>query len=281
VYFAKCHEAPNVLYEIGRLREIAFRDAGEGTGKAVDLDSCDAYYLQLFIWNTASRQIVGAYRVGPTDTIIERYGKTGLYTNTLFAYENRFLEEIGPALELGRSFVRIECQKSYTPLLLLWKGIGAYVARNPRYKILFGPVSISNDYQPVSRQLMVTFFRKQGGVEDLTRLVRARSPFRKRPFQKWDAESGSMGLWDIEDLSAMVADIESDQKGIPVLLRQYLKLGGQLLSFNIDRNFADALDGLIMVDLTRTDPKMLTRYLGSEGSAKFQEYHRLPAAVNG
>lgn len=200
VYYAKCHEIPNVLFEIGRLRETAFRDAGEGTGKAIDLDSCDAYYVQLFLWNSRTRQIVGAYSIGPTDTIMERYGKSGLYTSTLFAFENRFLDELGDALELGRSFVRVEYQKSYT--LLLWKGIGGYVARNPRYKILFGPVSISNDYQPVSRQLMVNFFRQQSGVEDRTRLVRARSPFRTRPFERWNAQQ-----WDIEDLSAMVADI--------------------------------------------------------------------------
>jgi putative hemolysin len=273
VYYAKCHEIPNTLFEIGRLRETAFREAGEGTGKAIDLDSCDAYYLQLFIWNSDTRQIVGAYRVGPTDTIIERYGKTGLYTSSLFAFDDRFLEAIGTALELGRSFVRAEYQKSYTPLLLLWKGIGAYVARNPRYKVLFGPVSISNDYRAVSRHLMVTFFRQQSGMEDLTRLVKARSPLRN-PVKQWGAGLGSMGLCDIEDLSALVADVEIDQKGIPVLLRQYLKLGGQLVSFNVDRNFSDALDGLIVVNLTRTDPKMLVRYLGAEGSANFLEYHR-------
>lgn len=269
VYYAKCHEVPNVLFEIGRLRETAFRDAGEGTGKAIDLDSCDAYYMQMFLWNSRTRQIVGAYRIGQTDAIMERYGKSGLYTSTLFAFENRFLDELGEALELGRSFVRVEYQKSYTPLLLLWKGIGGYVARNPRYKILFGPVSISNDYQPVSRQLMVNFFRQRIGVEDRTRLVKARSPFRTRPFERWNARQ-----WDIEDLSAMVADIETDQKGIPVLLRQYLKMGGELLGFNVDRNFSDSLDGLIVVDLTRTDPKMLNRYLGVEGSARFLEYHR-------
>jgi putative hemolysin len=169
--------------------------------------------------------------------------------------------------------VRAEYQKSYTPLLLLWKGIGAYVARNPRYKVLFGPVSISNDYRAVSRHLMVTFFRQQSGMEDLTRLVKARSPLRN-PVKQWGAGLGSMGLCDIEDLSALVADVEIDQKGIPVLLRQYLKLGGQLVSFNVDRNFSDALDGLIVVNLTRTDPKMLVRYLGAEGSANFLEYHR-------
>ena len=264
VYYGKCSEIPNVLYEIGRLRETSFRDAGEGTGKAIDLDSCDAYYVQLFLWNHETREIIGAYRIGPTDTILRRYGKSGLYTSTLFTFGDKFLQDMGDALELGRSFVRVEYQKNFTPLLLLWKGIGGYVARNPRYKILFGPVSISNDYQPLSRQLMVNFFRRHSS-DDRARLVKARSPFRMRPIKD--------GNWDIEDLSAMVADIETDQKGIPVLLRQYLKMGGQLLGFNVDRDFSDSLDGLIVVDLTRTDPKMLVRYMGANGSAQFLDYH--------
>ena len=218
------------------------------------------------MWNSETRQIIGAYRIGPTDTILERYGKGGFYTNTLFAFENRFLAELGDGLELGRSFVRVECQKSYMPLLLLWKGIAAYVARNPRYKTLFGPVSISNNYQPESRQLMINFFRRKTGVENRALLVKARSPFRVRQLHQ--------GNWEVEDLSAMVADIETDQKEIPVLLRQYLKMGGELLGFNLDRNFSDSLDAFIVVDLTRTDPKMLSRYMGAENSARFLEYHR-------
>jgi putative hemolysin len=273
-FYARAHEIPNVLREIGRLREITFRDSGEGTGKSIDLDAFDAHYVHLFIWNRQARELVGAYRLGATDTIIERFGKRGLYTSTLFSFHNRFLDRIGTALEVGRSFVRAEYQKTYAPLLLLWRGIGAYVAQNPQYKILFGPVSISNDYQPMSRQLMVTFFKEQNHLEELARLVRARSPFRKKHLKQWDYEEGSMRLWDIEDLAALVADIETDSKGLPVLLRQYLKLGGKLLGFNVDRNFADALDGLIMVDLTRTDSRMLERYLGKEGSANFLAYHQ-------
>jgi putative hemolysin len=274
VYYATACEIPNLLREIGRLRELTFRQAGEGTGKQIDLDPYDAYYLQLFIWNKQTREVVGAYRLGPTDSITRRFGTEGLYTSTLFAFDHQFLEKIGTALELGRSFVRPEYQRSFTPLLLLWKGIGAYVARNPQYKNLFGPVSISNDYQPMSRQLMVNFFHEQGSAEELTSLVKARSPFRSNPLKQWDTGAATMRLWDIEDLSALVADIETDQKGIPVLLRQYLKLGGRLLAFSVDRNFADVLDGLIIVDLTRTDPKMLSRYLGAAGSANFLRHHQ-------
>lgn len=224
--------------------------------------------------------MVGAYRLGATDVIRATRGKAGLYTSTLFEMKDEFLNTIGTALELGRSFVRSEYQKSYVPLLLLWKGIGAYVTRNPRYRTLFGPVSISNDYHEISRQLMVTFFRENGDGT-LMDFVKARSPFRKKPLKRWDDASGSLREWNIEDLDALVADIEIDQKGLPVLLRQYLKLGGRLLGFNVDRDFAHTLDGLILVDLTRTDLRMLQRYLGKQGAARFLAYHAAQPALGG
>lgn len=277
VVLGRAQEMPNVVREIGRLRELTFRKTGEGTGRSIDLDEFDGYYLHLFVWNRESREIVGAYRLGPSDEILRRFGKKGLYTSTLFAYKQAFLDRIGPALELGRSFVREEYQKSYAPLLLLWKGIGQFVLRNPRYKVLFGPVSISNEYNPASRQLIVDFLKTYSQSEPLSRLVRARSPFRTRPIraiQDLNEDLAGTAEWDIEELSALIADIETDSKGVPILLKQYLKLGGKLVAFNVDPQFADALDGLIVVDLTQTDSRVLDRYMGKEGAAAFLEYNR-------
>lgn len=274
---ARAHEVPACLREIGRLRELTFRQTGEGTGKSIDLDEFDAYYRHLFIWNKETREVVGAYRLGASDEILNRFGTKGLYTNTLFAYKRAFVDRIGPALEMGRSFVRAEYQKNYAPLLLLWKGIGKFVARSPRYKVLFGPVSISNEYNPASRQLIVKFLETYSQCEDLAKLVRARSPFRTRPLrvlEDLNEDLNGAAVWDIEELSALIADIETDQKGVPVLLKQYLKLGGKLLAFNLDSHFADALDGLIVVDLTQTDARVLERYMGKEGAAGFMGYHR-------
>jgi len=146
-YLTTAIHIPSVLNELGRLREITFRAAGEGTGKSLDTDEFDAHYLHLFVWNARATELVGAYRLAPTDAMRARHGTRGLYTATLFRYGDPFLDRIGPALELGRSFIRQEYQKGFAPLLLLWKGIGAFVARNPQYKVLFGPVSISNQYQ--------------------------------------------------------------------------------------------------------------------------------------
>ena len=179
-----------------------------------------------------------------------------------------FLERIGPAIELGRSFVRPEYQKTYSPLLLLWRGIGQFLVRNPRYKVLFGPVSISTDYSTASRQLMVHFLRAYRQSYDLAPMVRARNPFRASP-SRIAQELVKAQVWDIEELSTLVADIDVDRKGVPILLKQYLKLGGQLVAFNVDRNFANALDGLIVVDLRKTDTRLLERYLGEEGAATF------------
>ncbi len=278
VYITAANRIPNVVREIGRLREITFRQTGEGTGRTIDLDEFDTYYLHLFVWNKAAREVVGAYRLGQSDWILQNFGIKGFYTATLFSYHRAFIEQVNPALEMGRSFVRAEYQRSYAPLLLLWRGIGVYARQNPQYKILFGPVSISNDYHPNSRELMVTFLKQYCRAENLEGLVRARSPFRTRPMPRRENVLDGGVAWDIEELSTFIADIETDQKGVPVLLKQYLKLGGKLLGFNIDSHFSKALDGLIVVDLVKTDPRLLDRYMGKAGAAEFLAFHQSQAA---
>lgn len=285
VWCAGAEQIPHLLHEIGRLREITFRAAGEGTGKALDVDSFDAYYQHLFIWNQEQREIIGGYRFGRTDEILARFGKRGLYTYTLFAYRTAFLRSIGPALELGRSFVRPEHQKSYAPLMLLWKGIGRYIAQHPQYRVLFGPVSITNEYRTASRRLMVEFLKANSFQPQLARFVRPRIPFESRTLSMAQTllglKSSTISAADIEEVSAFVADIEPDAKGVPVLLRQYLKLGGKVLAFNLDPDFGDALDGLIMVDLLDSDVRTLERYMGRTEAEAFRAYHAAALARMG
>lgn len=268
VLLAKSEEIPNVLHEIGRLREVTFREAGEGTGKPIDLDRFDEHYWHLFVWNRQAKEVAGAYRLGQSEEILARFGPAGFYTSRLFRWKRSFLDRISPALELGRSFVRPEYQKSYAPLLLLWKGIGQFLLRNPQYKLLFGPVSISNGYTAASRNLIVKFLSAYRRSGELAPLVRARNPFRLQGSKLADELIGAT-VWDIEELSALIADVEMDRKGVPVLLKQYLKLGGELVAFHVDRRFANALDGLIVVDLRKTDARVLERYMGKEGAARF------------
>jgi putative hemolysin len=272
IQYARAPQIPWCLQEIGRLRELTFRAVGEGTGKASDIDLFDAYYLHLFLWDREANAIVGAYRMGLADEILSRYGERGLYTRSLFRYGSRLLQTLNPAIELGRSFVRAEYQRGFSPLLLLWRGISQFIVRSPQYAVLFGPVSISNSYAPISRQLMVDYLRAHNIETRLARHVRPRHPFRAvRSRTKNEVEVADFK--DIEHLSRAIKRIEHDSKGIPILLKQYLKMGGRLLGFSADDKFSDALDGLIVVDLRASEPRVLARYMGEEGAAAFFAHH--------
>lgn len=273
VYYAEAGQIPHLMREMGRLRELTFRAVGEGTGRAFDLDRFDDYYIHLFVWNRARTELVGAYRLGQVDEIVRKFGMQGLYTSTLFRYRRRLLKRLGPALELGRSFVRAEYQKNFSPLLLLWRGVALYVAQHPRYKILFGPVSVNNDYQSSSRQLMVAFLKANNFIPELARLVKARKPLRTNPFHAWNLKRQRAVVNDLDEVETLISDLESELKGVPILLRQYLRLGGKLLGFNVDPAFSYVLDGLILVDLTETDPLLLTKYMGHDRLAAFLAFH--------
>lgn len=273
VFHAVADQIPKTLREIGRLREIAFRNANEGTGKAMDLDWFDTHYIHLFLWNGDTNEIIGAYRLGKADEILSRFGKRGLYSHTLFDYGVDLLDRMNPAIELGRSFVRPEYQKTFPPLFLLWKGIAQYVARHPQYKTLFGTVSIGNDYHPIAQRFIVECLSQKDYRHELADLVRSRTPFRDRTISRRAFGGWSPLLADIDEVSTLVSDVETDRRGIPILLKQYLKLGGKLLAFNVDRSFSNVIDGLIVVDLAQTDSRLLARLMGEEAAEQFFEYH--------
>jgi putative hemolysin len=273
VYLGTAREIPQLLREVGRLREIAFRGAGEGTGKSRDLDLFDDYYSHILLWHKTKRELVGAYRAGKTAEILAKRGIIGLYTSTLFRYDERIFQKLGPALELGRSFVRPEYQRQYAPLLLLWKGIARMVARQPEIPVLFGAVSISNDYNAASREMIYRFFEARMKDNELAGLIEPRRPFRPAPLHKWDCRGMSQALRDLDELSQPINDVETDGKGLPILLRQYAKIGGKLLGFNVDRKFSNVLDGLVVVDLRQTEPAVLERYMGREGAMRFRQVH--------
>lgn len=273
VYLGTARELPHLLHEVGRLREITFRQVGEGTNKSLDLDRFDDYYWHLLLWNKAKRELVGAYRAGNTQEILAEHGVAGLYTSTLFKYDERLFERLGPAFELGRSFVRPEYQRQYAPLLLLWKGIAGLIALKPEIPVLFGAVSISNDYSRASREMIYRFFESRILNDALSTMVEPRRPFRPALLRRWDCRGMYRALRALDDLAEPINDIETDGKGLPILLRQYSKIGGKLLGFNVDRKFSNALDGLVVVDLRQTDPSVLERYMGRESAAKFRNLH--------
>lgn len=262
VLLATRDDCPFVVREIGRLREQTFRKAGEGTGKPVDLDDFDDHYLHLVLWRKDLREIAGAYRLCGTDR-----AEGQLYTKTLYRFSPQFFEQISPAVELGRSFIRPEHQRSFQPLLLLWRAIGEYVARNPQYRFLFGPVSISNSYQKASRVLMANTLLRLVGMPEIASFAKPRRPFIHMPVSDLPEPES------IEDMESWIADLEPTGEGLPVLIRQYLKMGGRFATFHVDHSFGQTLDGLIVVDLTKTEPKFLERYLGKDGAARFRAYH--------
>ena len=269
VLIADSKQIPNVLHEIGRSREETYREIGEGTGKSLDLDEFDEYYRHMFLWSTRDQRVAGAYRIAATADVLATRGIKGLYTSTLFHYERDFFEHIGPAVELGRSFIAREYQKQYAPLLLLWKGIARFVQSRPECPVLFGAVSISSDYNSLSRTLIVNFLN--GHIDGkMSEWVRPRRGYRPKPLVPKHVKDLNRLLSSVEELSSSVQDLERDGKGLPVLIRQYLKIGGKMLGFNVDPNFSNALDALVMADLRRATTGMLERCMGRAGAAEFR-----------
>jgi putative hemolysin len=271
VFLADSREIPRIVDEIGRLREMTFREAGEGTGRERDTDSFDRYYQHLFLWSRGQNRIAGAYRLALTAQVLPERGPEGLYTSTLFRYDPELFERIGPAIELGRSFVCREFQKSYSPLLLLWKGILHFVSRNPEAAVLFGAVSISHEYREASRTLIASYLLRRAS-HPAARLVQARN---QKPIPNpdpWISRLAGLAR-GIQDVSAAIADIGTDAKEVPPLVRHYLNVGGRLLGLAADPAFSDCLDALMLADVRSAPPSMLRRCMGQSDAKAFLEYH--------
>ncbi len=275
VYRAQAPQIPSMMRELGRLRELSFRLAGEGTMQSLDLDSFDSLYDHILLWNSERSELVGAYRVGRCDEILRRFGKRGLYLNTLFDLGPEFLRRTAPALELGRSFVRPEYQKNSGALHLLWKGIGAFLAQNPQYRNLIGPVSISNDYSKYSQRLLLNSLVTHHFHAGLAKSVKARHPLPKSMYSNWDALLHKGTILEIEEMLPLIENLEWDAKSVPVLLRHYLRLGGRIVSFHRDHSFSSCLDALVVVDVRAIEPRVLSKYLGTEGAQKYADHHGL------
>ncbi|MFB9842728.1 GNAT family N-acyltransferase [Mucilaginibacter ginsenosidivorans] len=249
---------PNIIREIGRLRELTFREIGEGTNKSVDLDEYDIYYHHLFIWDTEAKRIVGAYRIGLGDEIFYSFGKKGFYVTELFKIKEQFMPVLRKSLELGRSFIRKEYQQKPLPLFLLWKGILKYLIDNPRYRYLIGPVSISNTFSKFSKSLIVDYINRNHFDHEMAQFVRPRKKF-KVDFASIDTDVLMAGEDSFKGLDNMISDIETQSMKVPVLLRQYIALNAKIICFNIDPKFADCLDGFLVLDLQKVPQDILDK----------------------
>jgi len=258
VFIVPTATIPNVIREIGRLRELTFREIGEGTNKSIDLDEYDIYYNHLFIWDTDAKLIVGAYRIGLGDEIFYSLGKKGFYVTELFKIKEQFTPVLRKSLELGRSFIRKEYQQKPLPLFLLWKGILKYLIDNPRYRYLIGPVSISNSFSKFSKSLIVDYINRNHFDEELAQYVRPRKKFRV-DFSSIDTDLLMAGEDSFKGLDNLISEVETRSMKVPVLLRQYISLNAKIICFNIDPKFADCLDGFLVLDLQKVPQDILEK----------------------
>ncbi len=249
VYCAPTIKIPNILNEIGRLREVTFRAVGEGTNRSIDLDEFDLYYHHLFIWDNDTNRIVGAYRVGKGKDIIDRYGVKGFYIHTLFKIRKEMLPVLYESIELGRSFIVEDYQRKPFPLFMLWKGILYFLIKNPEYRYLVGPVTISGKYTDVSKELIMKFIKRNHWNEEFARYIIPRCKYRVETNDP-DVEVMVEASGDnIATLDKVIGDIEPSSDKLPVLLKKYISLNGRITGFNIDPKFNMCLDGLLILDL--------------------------------
>ncbi|WP_372752467.1 lysophospholipid acyltransferase family protein [Labilibaculum sp.] len=257
VYCAPSSKLPNILTELGRLREITFREVGEGTNLSIDVDEYDLYYHQMFIWDEDEHKIVGAYRVGKGNEILSEYGLKGFYLQSLFRMSKKFQPVLHESLELGRSFIVKEYQKKPMPLFLLWKGILYFLLKNPQSRYLIGPVSISNKYSDLSKDLIIKFIMRNYFNYDLGQFIKSRKKFKVK-IKGLDVDILlEAAKSDINKLDELIGDFEITNDKLPVLLKKYISLNAKIIGFNIDPNFNDCLDGLIVVDLFNVPIKVI------------------------
>lgn len=276
VYCAPYSAVKNLMPEIARCREESFRSVGEGSGSALDSDRFDRYYEHLLLWDRRNACIAGGYRVGRVDRILRNKGISGLYSRSLYRYDQRFIGNLGNALEMGRSFIVPAYQRKPSALDLLWRGIGRYVALHPQYHSLFGPVSVSREYSDTARALisdtMMDHYRVEPSLADCVRPLR---PMNKVP-RVWSQQLMNE-LSNLKLLNQVIA-LTDPGKTVPVLLRHYLSLNGRFVCFHLDRRFNDTLAGLIVVDLRTTPEKYLLRYLGEDGLNAFKRTQGMTCA---
>ncbi|MCP5243637.1 MAG: lysophospholipid acyltransferase family protein [Burkholderiales bacterium] len=257
----------SVMREIGRLRELSFRQVQEGTGNALDIDSYDRYYRHLILWDEDELEIIGSYRIGEAGEILREYGQKGLYTNSLFEFDETFIPYLEHAIELGRSFIQPRYQGKRS-LDYLWYGIGAYLHQHPEIKYLFGPVSMSNSWPEAAQQIIAGFYSRLFSSDKA--LVKARLPFHFDPVNDFTALNAVTSEAEYKQAYAELKK-KMDVFGVkvPVLYKQYVELcrpgGCRFLGFNIDPKFSNCVDAMILVQINAIKEKKFQRYIESHG----------------
>ena len=272
VYFAPYKRLGPVMEQIAIAREKTFRAVGEGTGLSQDSDEFDPHYRHLFLWDKSKSRIAGAYRVGLVDEIVAIYGVQGLYSRSLYKYDDAFIQKLGSAIEMGRSFIDPDYQRRSVSLNLLWRGIGQVLLKMPRYHTLFGSVSISRNYSDLARSLIADAMLTNFRAKEFSQLVEPMNPLRVMN-RVW-TDDMLAELANVKTLNKLIGRCDPG-KALPVLLRHYLSLDGKLVCFNIHSSFNNSMEGLIIVDVRNTEQKTLSKFLGVEGLKYFLSFHEV------
>jgi putative hemolysin len=261
IYLFNEGNSSTVMREIGRLREQAYRAVGEGTGNRRDLDRFDMYYRHLVLWDEEELEIAGAYRFVDSHKVVREMGTQGLYSGSLFKLDAKKCSFLNRGLELGRSFV----QQRYwgkRSLDYLWYGLGAFLVKNPDYRYLFGPVSISNSMPTLAKELLIYFYTLYFPSQIDTSCSRNPFTFSQPLSQLKPVFSGNNYKTDFKKLKSLLANLKT---AVPPLYKQYAELcepgGVSFLDFNIDPAFNNCVDGLVIVDTDKLKPKKRKRYL--------------------
>ncbi|MFL1011081.1 GNAT family N-acyltransferase [Flavisericum labens] len=249
VFLAEAKKVPSILREIGRLREITFREVGEGTNEAIDLDDFDNYYHHMFLWDNERQVLVGAYRMGLGSQIFDRYGINGFYLQDLFRFEPELYKMMSESIEMGRAFIIKEYQQKPMPLFLLWKGIVHTTLRYPEHNYLIGGVSISNQFSNFSKSLMIEFMKSHYYDPYIAQYVRPKKEFKvilkdaDKDFVFDETEA------DLNKFDRIIDEVEPGALRLPVLLKKYIKQNAKLVAFNVDPLFNNSVDGLMYIKI--------------------------------
>lgn len=272
VYLSPASCIPNILREIGRLREITFREVGEGTNEAIDLDKFDTYYHHMFLWDSDKNIIAGAYRMGLGSHIFSKYGIDGFYLQDLFRFEPELFKMMSQSIEMGRAFIIKEYQQKPMPLFLLWKGIVHTTLRHPEHKYLIGGVSISNQFSNFSKSLMIEFMKSHYYDPYFAQYVRPKKEFKVKLKDAdkdfvFDATEADLNKFD-----KIIDEVEPGALRLPVLLKKYIKQNARLVAFNVDPLFNNAVDGLMYIkiaDLPESTVRPVMEEFQAEMERKF------------
>ena len=273
VFLVTAEKIPNILHEIGRLREITFREVGEGTNEAIDLDKFDEYYHHMFLWDDDAQMIAGAYRMGFGSIIFPKYGLEGFYLNELFKFEPELNDMLSQSIEMGRAFIISEYQLKPMPLFLLWKGIVHTTLHYPEHKFLIGGVSISNQFSEFSKSLMIEFMKSNYYDPYVAQYIKPKKEFKvklkhaDKDFVFNETEA------DLNKFDKIIDEIEPGSLRLPVLIKKYIKQNAKVVAFNVDPMFNNAIDGLMYIKISDI-PESTLKPVMEEFQAELERKHK-------